>query len=277
MLVNKTQLAAHKNIYQQRCGLVRSVMDTIMPVRAFKDNYIWVIIHQDQKNISCVDPGDAQPLLQIMQYHQWTLQNIMITHHHDDHVGGVKTLLSQFPACLVYAPADSRIPWATQYVHDQETITIDTLTFKILAIPGHTCSHIAYYETKSHWLFCGDTLFSAGCGRVFDGTIEELYMSLQSLQQLPEQTKIFCGHEYTVQNLGFAQHIEPDNDDIIQYQYALQDKACSLPSTLALEKRVNPFLRTHLPALRTFAAAREINPQDDIEIFKQLRAEKNKW
>jgi hydroxyacylglutathione hydrolase len=252
-------------------------MTSITPISAFQDNYIWVIIHSDNKTITCIDPGLAEPLSKAMQQNGWVLQNILITHHHHDHIGGIETLLKHAPNCNVYAPNDSRISAVTHRVHDGEKIIIDSYIFSILAIPGHTCSHIAYYEAEQYWLFCGDTLFSAGCGRVFDGTIEQLYATLQKIKQLPDETKIYCGHEYTKKNLTFALTIEPENRDIKQYLQSIQNTSCTLPSTLTQEKKVNPFLRTHLPALQTFANSRNLNPSDQMQVFKQLRHEKDHW
>jgi hydroxyacylglutathione hydrolase len=208
-----------------------------------------------------------------------TLNNILITHHHADHAGGVDDLLKQYPNARVYGPADERLPKVNAIVRDEDILHIDNLAFRVLSIPGHTSSHVCYQEPTKGWLFCGDTLFSAGCGRVFDGTIEELHHSIMLLKNLPKDTKVYCGHEYTRQNLKFAATVEPENDTIRSYLAHLQEKpdACSLPSTIALEKKINPFMRTHKPAIHKFALANGITSDDSLEIFKLLREKKNNF
>lgn len=245
---------------------------TIIPLPAFHDNYIWLIVNESKHSFSCVDPGDAQPVLNYAKQNGLKLTNILITHHHQDHAGGISELLQSYPQANVYGPADPRIPHVSVVVRDEDIVHIDNLAFRVLSIPGHTSSHICYQEPTKSWLFCGDTLFSAGCGRVFDGTIEQLHHSILLLKNLPEDTKVFCGHEYTRHNLEFAALVDPKNETIQSYASYLQEKPelCSLPSTIALEKKINPFMRTHVPALQNYA-----NSKDSLTIFKKLRAEKN--
>lgn len=252
---------------------------TIIALPAFNDNYIWLVINEAKHTLSCVDPGVAAPVLNYAKNNALTLNNILITHHHADHAGGVGDLLKQYPNARVYGPADERLPQVNTIVRDEDILHIDNLAFRVLSIPGHTSSHICYQEPTKGWLFCGDTLFSAGCGRVFDGTIEELHHSIMLLKNLPKDTKVYCGHEYTRQNLKFAATVEPENDTIRSYLAHLQEKpdACSLPSTIALEKKINPFMRTHKPAVHKFALAHGITSDDSLEIFKLLREKKNNF
>jgi len=230
----------------------------VLPIPAFYDNYIWLIINEQQA--ICVDPGEASPLLHFLKKEQLNLKAILLTHHHHDHIGGTQDLVESLPKLSVYGPQDGRIPHLTHSLEEGDVLKIAGCEFQILATAGHTSSHISYYEAQKAWLFCGDTLFSAGCGRVFDGTIEELHKSLQRLKNLPEQTKVFSAHEYTEKNLNFAAMVEPKNPDISHYIQLLQKEKspCSLPSTIALEKQINPFFRTQVPEVQAFAKVREL-------------------
>lgn len=250
---------------------------SIVALPAFHDNYIWAIVNEDARTFLCVDPGDATPVLRYASENGLKLTDILITHHHNDHVGGVPALLQHNPDCHVYAPQDPRIVPLAPCIDHRRKISIGAHTFHVLNIPGHTSSHICYYEPKAHWLFCGDTLFSAGCGRVFDGTIEQLYHSLQLIKHLPNYTQIYCGHEYTRDNLRFAAKIEPHNPYIQAYaaQLNVDTKQCSLPTTVAQEKKINPFLHTNTHDLDAFAHAHHVDPFDEIELFRQLRGAKD--
>lgn len=249
----------------------------VIGLSAFKDNYIWLIINPIKRSISCIDPGDATPVLTYAKDNQLSLNHILLTHHHHDHINGVSELLAHFPNALVYGPLDDRIATTKRIVGSADVICIDNLTFQVLDTPGHTSSHICYYESTRGWLFCGDTLFSAGCGRVFDGTIEALHESVRALKQLPNETKLYCGHEYTRQNLQFAATIEPDNRAIHDYFLYLQNNPvlCSLPSTIAHEKEINPFMRTDTEMLQAVALASNLGSADSLSIFKYLREKKN--
>lgn len=248
-------------------------MTAVLPLSAFNDNYIWIILNKIQSTFACVDPGDATPVLNYAKKNHLRLTHIFITHHHFDHTGGIAQLVEFFPTAKIIAPDDDRVPFKTMTVGAQDRIKLNDLNFQILLIPGHTRTHIAFYEPKVHWLFCGDTLFSAGCGRVFDGSIKELYQSLQTLKQLPDITKIFCAHEYTRKNLSFATTIEPLNRDIkhLLEQIEQNPTQCTLPSTIGLEKNINPFLRTDRASIQEYAKQFEINPDDDLAIFTYLR------
>ncbi|WED44071.1 hydroxyacylglutathione hydrolase [Legionella cardiaca] len=250
----------------------------ILPISAFNDNYIWLVIDESMETAFCVDPGDAQPVFDFLNAHSLTLEAIILTHHHHDHIGGVASLLGTFPAITVYGPQDSRIAHITSPINSHSNLSLLSCNFQVLETPGHTSTHLSLYEPNYQWLFCGDTLFSAGCGRVFDGTIEELYDSLNRLKALPEQTKVFCAHEYTRQNLRFAALVEPDNLTVQNYAAQLnKTNQCSLPSTIALEKEINPFLRTEEKSVKNYAKGKGLNDPDSFSIFKQLRVDKNNF
>ena len=251
----------------------------VIGLPAFNDNYIWIITNPKNKSFCCVDPGIADPVLLYQEQTGFKLSDILITHHHQDHTGGIEALLCHNPCINVYAPDDSRISAVTSIVGNNDTVYIGDLKFRIITTPGHTSSHICYFEPQKEWLFCGDTLFSAGCGRVFDGTIEDLHQSLLTLKSLPNTTKIYCGHEYTLQNLRFAAFVEADNKTIQAYSLELQERiaACSLPSTIALEKEINPFLRTDAPSVIKFAQEHGVSSKNSRDIFKLLREQKNNF
>lgn len=251
----------------------------IIPISAFNDNYIWMIQDDLNKVLDCVDPGLAAPVLDYIRSSGMALRSIIITHHHQDHIGGVEEILQLFPHCQVYGPKDSRINHVTHCVHENETITIGCNQFTILSTPGHTSSHICYFERKQKWLFCGDTLFSAGCGRVFDGSIEQLYQSLIQLNKLPPETLIYCAHEYTFKNLEFAQTVEPQNL-AIQNELNLilkQPGISTLPSTLAKERLINPFLRLSSQEVQEYALSHGVMNTNTLEVFKLLRHQKNNF
>ncbi|MFI4963620.1 MAG: hydroxyacylglutathione hydrolase, partial [Legionellales bacterium] len=227
----------------------------VVPVTAFVDNYIWILIDEDSGSFDCVDPGDAQPLIQWAAAHHLNLRAILLTHHHQDHIGGVPALIDAFPHGTVYGPDDIRIPQVHKILKNNDLITLGSNHFQILSNPGHTSTHISYFEPQKKGLFCGDTLFSAGCGRVFDGTMHQLHDSLQMFKKLPPSTQIYCGHEYTQKNLNFAQTVEPENVPIQTYRNRLtrQPPYCTLPSTLEQELLINPFLRTEIDAVKKYA------------------------
>ncbi|PWY56341.1 hydroxyacylglutathione hydrolase [Legionella qingyii] len=252
---------------------------TIYPIPAFSDNYIWVIIDKVAGTFDCVDPGDAEPVVQFAHTNQLSLRSILLTHHHQDHIGGVSQLLKTYHSCTVYGPSDPRIPCVNNAVQEHQSIRVGTCVFEILFNPGHTSSHISYYEPRNELLFCGDTLFSAGCGRVLDGTMEQLHQSLHLFKTLPPTTKIFCTHEYTEQNLRFAQTVEPNNLVIQQYLKKLHSspQSCTLPSTLELELLINPFLRTGEPDVQQYALSHGATSNSSLEVFRVLREEKNSF
>lgn len=250
----------------------------VYPISAFTDNYIWAIIDKENALFDCVDPGDANPVRAFAHRNQLDLRNILLTHHHQDHIGGVAQLIQIYPNCEVFGPEDARIPYVTQRVKEKQIINIGSYHYHILFNPGHTSSHISYYEPRQEWLFCGDTLFSAGSGRVFDGTMEQLHQSLQLFKALPGPTKVFAAHEYTLQNLRFAEHVEPSNPDIKKHiRYLLSHRGCSLPSTIAKELEINPFLRTDDQDVINYATQHGALSSESLDVFTILRNQKNNF
>lgn len=255
-------------------------------LKAFKDNYIWCIHHDSMASALVVDPGSAEAVLAFLDSRQLQLAAILITHHHWDHVDGIIELQQQFPQLQLYLPAAEQhkiqhLPQQVTLLQGCDVLQIEALqlNFQVLAVPGHTLGHLAYVchdAASAPWLFCGDTLFSAGCGRLFEGTPAQMYQSLRLLQQLPASSQIFCTHEYTLSNLKFAAVVEPQNQQIVQYQQQLSaqlaDGQISLPSTLALEQKINPYLRCHLPHLQ-----QQWQQPDALELFSFLRHWKNQF
>lgn len=248
----------------------------VIPIPALRDNYIWLI--QIENQVLCVDPGEAEPVLQYLEKNDLMLHAILLTHHHADHIGGVPSLLSFYPNIPIYGPSDNRIPFITEALtSERQTICVLGLTFTLLFIPGHTASHLCFYQKDNHWLFCGDTLFSAGCGRVFDGTMQHLFDSIQKLKALPNNTLIYCAHEYTGNNLRFAKMVEPHNLAISGYFEELVHKGspCTLPSTIGKEKEINPFFRLDAPEILAYVRHRGLHDPDAFSVFSQLREDKD--
>jgi hydroxyacylglutathione hydrolase len=254
----------------------------VRPVRAFSDNYIWLIESpRAPDRVVAVDPGEAAPVIAELQRSGTSLAAILLTHHHPDHIGGVPELL-RHGAVPVIGPDDARIAQRTRTVRDGEQCDLPDLglSFEILAVPGHTLSHIAFCGHGA--VFSGDTLFSAGCGRMFEGTPTQMNASLTKLRNLPPDTQVFCGHEYTAANLRFALTVDPANAAALDYQaHVDQVRAAgkpSLPSTMGLENRVNPFLRCDDP---TVVAAAENHAGKSLEepaaVFGVLRAWKDEF
>ncbi len=252
----------------------------VRPLRAFSDNYIWVIdAPLAPGRIAVVDPGDAAPVFAELHRSGASLAAILLTHHHADHIGGVEALLEAAPV-PVLGPDDARIPSLTRRLRDGETAELPDLglKFEILHIPGHTSSHIAFWGHDA--VFCGDTLFSAGCGRMFEGTPIQMSASLQRLRALPPATRVFAGHEYTAANLRFALAADPGNEAAARYRTAVDALRAkdtpTLPSTIALENSVNPFLRCDDAAVRSAAERHGGKPLHDVAaVFAELRAWKD--
>ena len=252
-------------------------MFKIAPVSAFTDNYIWVIY--DQSYAVVVDPGEAKPVLDFLEQKKLKLTAILNTHHHIDHVGGNLELLqqSQVP---VYGPGSEAIPTVTHGLKEGDSVYLSELSLRlsVLDIPGHTAGHIAYYG--ANLLFCGDTLFSCGCGRLFEGTAQQMYISLNKLVKLPDETVVYCGHEYTLANINFARLVEPENQAIIQLQISAEKQRKSnlptLPSTIAMERACNPFLRCNQPEVIRNASNYAGKPlTDPVSVFAAIREWKN--
>jgi len=255
-------------------------MIQISALPAFTDNYIWLLQDHSTQRCAVVDPGDAAPVRAWLDAHPgWTLSDILVTHHHHDHVGGVESLKSATNA-TVYGPASENIPARDIALGDNASITVLGLDFDVHAVPGHTLGHIAYYHRGL--LFCGDTLFAAGCGRLFEGTPEQMHQSLSRLAALPEDTLVYCTHEYTLSNLKFAAAVEPGNPDVAaRLEKVVEQRnqgVMTLPSTLALEKLTNPFLRTAETSVKQKADERNgQRNQTPCEVFAALRAWKDKF
>ena len=256
----------------------------IRPIPAFDDNYIWLLTEPPGTNAVVVDPGDADPVQETLAALGLTLTAVLVTHHHGDHVGGLAELRDAWPGLRVYGPRDPRIRHLTERVGEDERVQPAGLTsrFRVLEVPGHTATHIAYLSegVDPPALFCGDTLFAAGCGRVFDGTFEQLAESLRRIAALDPATRCYCAHEYTLANLGFARWVEPDSPALAERER--NDRAArdaqhpTVPSTLALELATNPFLRATEP--RVIAAAESFAGRPlgtPTEVFTALRTWKD--
>lgn len=226
---------------------------TVITVPAFSDNYLWLFHRAGEREAYIVDPGDATPVLAALDHHQLTLAGIVITHHHPDHTGGIDSLLSRYQV-PVYGPAVGSVPQVDHPLKQDDVLTLGNgLRFDIFEVPGHTLDHIAYYNAEAEILFCGDTLFAGGCGRLFEGTPEQMYRSLQKLARLPGDTRVYCAHEYTLANLRFAKAVEGDNEALAkriqQDTEQRQRQLPTVPSTIALENATNPFMRSHVAAV----------------------------
>lgn len=246
-------------------------------ITALKDNYIWIICDPDRKQALAIDPGEATNVQAYLERAGLNLTGILLTHHHWDHTNGVAGL-KEWSGCQVYGAADNAL---VDVPIDQHFKPKDfAIEFDILRIPGHTLDHLAFYTGE--WLFCGDTLFAAGCGRVFEGTMEQMYVALEKLASLPSTTRVYCAHEYTLNNLKFAQTVEPDNQAIqAKINKVTQLRAHhlpSLPSTIAEELATNPFLRCREPSV---VASAEHHAQQQLTtslaVFQTLRQWKDKW
>lgn len=253
-------------------------MIQISALPAFTDNYIWLLQDHATQRCAVVDPGDAAPVQAWLEDHPgWVLSDILVTHHHHDHVGGVQALKNATSA-TVHGPASENIPARDQALNDNDTVSVLGWDFDVYAVPGHTLGHIAYYHHGL--LFCGDTLFAAGCGRLFEGTPAQMHDSLSRLAALPEDTLVYCTHEYTLGNLKFAAAVEPGNPDIAarleKVSRQRNEGIMTLPSTLALEKLTNPFLRTAETSVKQKADERNgQRNQTPSEVFAALRAWKD--
>ena len=252
----------------------------ISAIPAFTDNYIWCL--HNQTHAVVVDPGDAEPVLAFCKQNGLSLEAVLITHHHRDHTGGIARLASANPSLPVIGPAGGHIRGITRSVDEGDDIHLNVVNcaFTVMELPGHTLDHIAFY---GHGLvLCGDTLFSGGCGRLFEGSPAQMHHSLNKLKRLPDSTRVFCTHEYTQANMQFALAVEPDNE-VLQQHANLVEKLRSednitLPSSMQKEKAINPFLRSHKASVAAAASqwqGEELD--DDTAVFAALRRWKDQF
>jgi hydroxyacylglutathione hydrolase len=251
----------------------------VVPLRAFRDNYVWTI--RNAHSAAVVDPGEAQPVLDYLADQKLQLAAILATHHHQDHVGGIAELRRIHPV-PVYGPRGEPITTLTHPVGGGDRVAIEPLdlSFEVLDIPGHTRAHIAYYGAGM--LFCGDTLFACGCGRAFEGTPQQLYASLEKLMALPDETLVYCGHEYTLANIGFAKAVEPENAALLEREFGdaqlRRENRPTLPTSIARERATNPFVRVTRPAViesaNKYLGKRAADP---AAVFAALRQWKNQF
>ncbi|WP_343817916.1 hydroxyacylglutathione hydrolase [Colwellia asteriadis] len=257
---------------------------TVTAIKAFNDNYIWAITSPRNNSLTLVDPGDANVCITFIEKYNLNLTHILITHHHHDHTGGIEALVkyTQNSTVNVYGPNNSKIIGLTHKVNQGDIVTLPELQcqFSIKELPGHTLDHIAYIHDDM--VFCGDTLFSGGCGRLFEGTPAQMHHSLAKLTALPEHTLVYCAHEYTQANLEFAATVEPNNIMLQQYREKVlalrQQSQATIPTTIGIEKAINPFLRSN--SNEVIASAKHYNPQcmsDEISVFAAIRAWKDNF
>ncbi|WCM91335.1 hydroxyacylglutathione hydrolase [Acidovorax sp. NCPPB 2350] len=255
----------------------------LLPLPAFTDNYIWML--HDTQSAVVVDPGEAGPVLQALQHHGLALQAILVTHHHGDHVGGVAQL-REATGAQVHGPARESIPGPAHPLAEGDTVQVLGQRLAVIDVPGHTAGHIAYYGADlpgGPALFCGDTLFSGGCGRLFEGTPAQMQQSLDRLAALPGETRVCCAHEYTLSNLAFACAVEPANQALLQYRQECEALRAAgrptLPSRIATERAVNPFLRTREPVVARAAQSFDARTDagDAVAVLAALRQWKNEF
>ncbi|MGI9251853.1 MAG: hydroxyacylglutathione hydrolase [Pseudohongiellaceae bacterium] len=269
-------------------------MSAIHPIPAFADNYIWALLDADSEAACVVDPGDPAPVLDYLQANGRRLVSILVTHHHQDHVGGLGRLIEEYQP-VVYGP--DGIAGVSEVLREGDEVTVFGIRFRVLEVPGHTLDHIAYFSADGNAedgsskaekkdaqpiLFCGDTLFAAGCGRLFEGTPEVMFASLGKLAALPPTSKVYCTHEYTLANLKFAAAAEAGNKALkqrIDRETARRaDGQPTLPSNIALELATNPFLRCDRDEIRhTIQARTGQQPGQDAEVFAALRHWKDEF
>ncbi len=264
-------------------------MLTMTPIPAFSDNYIWCLANSEDGKALIVDPGQADPVIQHLEARGLTLDTILVTHHHPDHTGGIRKLASLNPDCRIVGPADSPFKAVTETVTAEDTVSWQDLVFTVFRVPGHTLDHIAFYtDSKVNdrpVLFCGDTLFVCGCGRLFEGTPAQMKQSLESLRQLPDSTAVYCAHEYTLANLRFARHWLPDDSGLEAFETHCQQLRDAgqptVPSTIGDEKALNPFLRwddsSVAASARQYASARGLNCATAEDVFAATRHGKDNF
>ncbi|MCH2056509.1 MAG: hydroxyacylglutathione hydrolase [Thalassotalea sp.] len=254
----------------------------IAPIKAFNDNYIWAI-SSTNNNLVLVDPGQAAPCIDYINTHKLNLVAILITHHHRDHVGGIAELLGAFGEDItVYGPKNEDIPHCDIKLVEGDKVDLPDLGIElnVLDVPGHTAGHIVYFDDQH--LFCGDTLFSGGCGRLFEGTPSQMHHSVSKLAKLPASTKVYCAHEYTLANLHFALTVEPNNIELLTYFNQVQHKRdndiSTIPTTIGQEAAINPFMRSNVADIKESAELyMDTKLASDVDVFAAIRQWKDNF
>lgn len=255
-------------------------MLSVTPIPALSDNYIWLLRQDSSPGVCVVDPGEAEPVIEFLERESLTLENVLITHHHPDHTGGLKALIKRYSPRVI-GPDSPSIEGLTDIVGEGDEVRIMGRLFEVFATPGHTLDHISFFAPGiPPLLFCGDSLFCAGCGRLFEGTPEQMHRTLNRFAKLPEETLVFAGHEYTLANLIFASEADPDNPFVAQAlqecQKARELERPTLPSTIGRELKINPYLRLKTDSVRN-AVSRQGNSNDELATFTTLREWKNRF
>ena len=249
-------------------------MLSVEPIKAYTDNYIWLVSTNEGSIV--VDPGESKEILNLIDTNEIDLKGVLITHHHYDHTNGLLDLTNKMNL-EVYGP--EKIEGINNIVNESDKFSLIGINFEVIEIPGHTLDHLAFYSSNNRdpILFCGDTLFAGGCGRVFEGTFEQMFMSLKKISKYPKETKVFCGHEYTLSNLKFALEVDKDNKDLVNefnnIEKLISSDIPSLPTNLNKELKLNPFLRCHDIDIKNKVIEKFDIIDDELQIFTALR----KW
>lgn len=264
-------------------------MLTMTPIPAFSDNYIWCLAHSEDRKALIVDPGQADPVARHLDAENLILDTILVTHHHPDHTGGIAKLAALYPGCRIVGPADSPFKAVTEPVRAGDSVTWKNFSFTVFQVPGHTLDHLAFFAEQEvngrPVLFCGDTLFVCGCGRLFEGTAAQMKQSLATLRRLPDSTAVYCAHEYTLANLKFARHWLPADTELQAFEtecQRLRDAGQpTVPSTIGAEKRLNPFLRWDdlrvAESAQQYAARTGLSCASEEEVFAATRHGKDNF